>query len=168
MKIRLIGLVVLVMAAIQAAPAQEVKPSSIVQALEERGFKKCGVDLDRWVKWVHKDDSRHAYLNIWNTTAPDQRTAMALTSQTAGDVNSVTTFTASPDVSGKCSVSFSQVWSFSDSCTVMRDEVFKAWVFIRALGPSAMYEEKDNKMLTVLLTPAHTGGCLVLKTGMVY
>jgi hypothetical protein len=160
-------LVVSVVAVNQVVHAQDTSRSRIVKELEGKGFSKCAADLDRVVKWV-QDGEKYAHVTVWNQTAPNQRTAFAITSERYADGSMVTTYTASPDMSGNCSISSAQVFTSTKNCPSLRDDTFKQWKFLLDMGATAAYERDDEKSATVLLTPTPGGGCIVLKQTSFY
>ena len=159
---------VYLIALIPTTQAQEKGYAPLTQALVSKGFKKCAQDLDRVVKWVHKDD-RNAYVTVWSRTQPDQRTAFATTSHGYADGSSmVTTFTASPDAADKCSISSAQVFTSADSCASLRETTFKEWKYLLDMGTTTAYERPLEQEVTVFLTPTRSGGCIAVKQAIFY
>jgi hypothetical protein len=169
LKFNLSMFVVSLIAANQVVHAQETKPLRIVQSLAEKGFKKCNPQLSNAVKWIHSDDSKYAFVTVWNRSAPNDRSAFATTSERVAEGGMVTTFTASPEGADKCSISFTQVFTTTKSCPSVRDETLKEeWKFLLDMGVTAAYERKDEQAATVFLTPSNSGGCLFVKQAVIY
>ncbi len=157
------ALVLGLVAAGQAVQAQEVKPTRVETQLAEKGFKKCGPSIGKAVRWVHGDDSKYRFITTWGTKNPDNSIALVTTTYAYTDSTMLTTFTASPDASGGCTVTSSQILPFATSCTALRETTFKDWKFIFDMGATAAYERDQEKSLTSYLTPTPGGGCMVLK-----
>lgn len=170
MHLKLVWLMFLVnmIAVSQVVHAQDKTPSRLVAGLQAKGFKKCADDLDKVVKWVHKDESKYANVTTWSVAAPDRRSAFAASSDRYADGSIVTTFTASPDASGTCTISAAQVFTSSQNCPSLREDVFKEWKFLLDMGATTAYEREDAKESTVFVTPMPNGGCIVVKQSIFY
>jgi hypothetical protein len=155
-------------AVVQASNAQESQTPRLVEALAKTGFKKCSPEVGKVVRWIHEDDSKYAFVSTWNEKEPNQRSAFAATTERYADGEMVTTFSASPDISGKCSVSATQVFTSAKNCPVLREETFKTWKFLLDMGATSAYERENEKESTVFLTPMRNGGCMVVKQTAFY
>ena len=170
MRLKLVWLMffVGVIAINQVAHAQVPTLSRMVETLQSKGVKTCAADLDKVVKWIHSDESKFANVTTWYPANPDKRSAFAATSERYSDGSMVTTFTASPDASGTCAISATQVFTSSKNCPSLREDVFKEWKFLLDMGASTAYERADFKESTVFVTPMPNGGCMVVKQTIFY
>ncbi|GEM_PF-4027778 len=145
------------------APAAKAEPlSRLAKLMLDNGHKTCISTLDSAVKWVHEDDAGYAYHNQWNQSAPDQRTAFAISSEKMSDTTRITAFTSTLDASGKCSTGVVQIMHFQESCPKLRETALTSWKYKGEIGASTLYELGDGSPMTIYLTPLQEN-CLLVK-----
>ena len=149
----------------QLAFADEMttKLSRATQQLYDNGFKSCSAELDKSVKWVHENDDGYGLHSIWNEKTPDIRMGVVTTSQPYSEGSTVTTFSATKDASGRCTVAGNTSMFLDKTCTSVREMTFKDWKFVGDIASSTIYSPPDqDSTLDVYLTPT-SGGCLIIK-----
>lgn len=164
-----INLVVIFSLFSQLAFAEEKIPklSRAAQHLYDRGFKSCSADLDKSVKWVHDDDNNYGLHGVWNEKTPDLRMGVVTTSEPYSDASGVTTFFATKDASGKCTVAGTTSMYFDKTCTSIRETAFKTWKFVGDISTTSIYTLGEDASLDAYLTPAK-GGCLLIRRFTLY
>jgi hypothetical protein len=148
------------------APAGE-RDFKAVEALKASGFKTCADTVGEVLKFLHKKDD-FAYINIWSDKKPaDTHTASIFTVKTYSDGNSYASVTVSPRQDGGCDAGFTQVFFFYETCSTMRNTVFRDWNLSLEYNEVAVYEDPTSKNVVISLTPT-ARGCLVVKNGTFY
>lgn len=154
----------------QFAFADEKTPklSRATQQLYDNGFKSCSAELDKSVKWVHENDGTYGLHSLWNEKTPDNRMALVTTSEPYSDGAFVTTFFATKDASGRCSVAGTVSMFFDKTCTTTRETTFKDWKFSGDIASTTIYSPPDSDTsLNVYLSPTKNG-CLIVKRFTLY
>lgn len=101
---------------------------------------------------------------MWNEASPDKRTAFSISSEPYIDGTSlITTFTSTLDITGKCNVTATQVFTTQKSCNNLRETTMKKCKFYGEIASSSIYQEATGEIaLIIYLTPT-AGGCLLVK-----
>lgn len=143
--------------------------SSAVQQGVDKGFKTCAPTMDRAVKLVNEDESKYAHLGTWNLGAPDSRVFNTLTIQPYSDGTSFASVTGVQNHAGECDTVLTQVFPvLRSSCTSLRETTFKGWKYLQDLGGVPLFEPPDDQSTTVILAPLGTGGCLIIKSAVLF
>lgn len=134
--------------------------ASIAQ-LKEKGFTKCAGSQAATTKFLYPEED-YAYLNVWNAGHPDTHMATTVTSKKFTDGSGVALITTTPTASGECDSSLVQVFYSAESCTKLRETIFKKWKFFNDLGGTPVYDDPTTDNISVVLAP-NGDGCLVVK-----
>ncbi|SRR5258708_1226376 len=136
-----------------------------VEMLKQKGFVKCADRLARVTEFLH-GKSTYAFLNVWNSAAPDTHAAATTTGRNYADGPGYAFITSVPVASG-CDATFTQIFLADDTCTKVRETVFEKWKFFSDLAGGAVYEDPTTSNVNVILSPVKSG-CLVVKTGILF
>lgn len=143
------------------------KLSRVAEQLYQKGFKACNSELDTAVKWIHDDDARYGLHTLWNEKNPNYRMALATTSESYSDGSRITSFFATRDAAGNCSVAGDTTMYVDVSCIKVRETTFKEWKFSGDMGSTSTYNLSDEVTTDLYLTP-NKSGCLIVKRFIFY
>jgi len=133
------------------------------------GFRDCSGALDQFVKFVHSDDKSYAHLGRWSVEHPNEETFSSITSETYSDGKGLTSFSATKNAAGKCSVTFTQAFIVPDKiCATLRTTIFKEWKEYATLNGDKIYEDPTTPNANLILSPIGQTGCLLLKHVVAY
>jgi hypothetical protein len=149
----------------EAAQKPEQGKVAAVEQFKKAGAVSCTDETATILNFLYEDGT-YAYLNKWNNEAPDKHSTMTLLAKDFSDGTALASVTTSRTAGG-CDVSFTQVIASADTCTKLRETVFKDWVYDAQIAGATLYREKDPSSLTVSLS-AQQGGCLIVKTGVFF
>lgn len=147
------------------ASAQE-KDYRSVEALKSLGVKKCASAISTMTKFIYDKDD-FAYLNTWHKAGPDKHMSLTTTAKPFSDGTSIAAIAASPTSDGACDTNFVQIFVINESCPKLRDTTFKEWKYYADLGGTPTYEDPTSESVVASLA-SFQGGCLVVKTGMIF
>lgn len=154
-------LIVLFLTAINCYAENANQPS--VNFLKEKGFVSCLTDHEAMEAFIDKDGGA-AYLHLWNQVTPNNHMATSIISKQFKDGESIATITTSPTIEGGCDSTYTQAFTFTETCPKLRETVFKEWKFYENLGNTPTYEDPTSSNVTVILIQAGNS-CLAIKNG---
>lgn len=147
-------------ASVAPALAGEADYASISQ-LKAKGFMKCSGSQSTTTKFLYPKED-YAYINLWNALNPDTHMATTVTSKKYSDGAGVSLITTTPTQSGECDSSMVQIFSSTDTCSKLRETVFKEWKYFNVLGEASVYDDPTSDNVSVVLAPTDNG-CLIVK-----
>lgn len=133
---------------------------SIAQ-LKAKGFMACSGSQSTATKFLYNKDD-YAYLNVWNAKDPNAHLASTVTSKKFSDGAGVAVITTTPTVNGACDSNLVQIFSSTETCSKLRETIFKEWKFFNDLGGTPVYDDPTSGNVSVVLAP-NDSGCLVVK-----
>lgn len=136
-----------------------------LQDLKKAGVTRCSEATEKTLTYLD-EEHQSAYLTQWNETAANEHSTLLTLARTYDDTTAMATVTVTKVASG-CDVTFTQIFSLSESCAKLRDTSFKDWKFYHQLAGAALYEEQTSRNLTVSLVP-QPSGCMVTKMGILF
>src|SRR5690348_4982179 len=110
------------------APAPAFSRS--VQQGYDHGWKDCAPALDKFVRFVYKDDKQYAMLGNWSPSNPNGSMFSSLTIGAGVMVN----FSAAKNTHGTCDVAITEVILSGDNCDKFHDAQIKTWTYFDKLG----------------------------------
>jgi hypothetical protein len=151
--------------ALTPAYAQE-KDYRSVEALKSIGVNKCASAISAMTNFIYDRDD-FAYLNAWHEASPDKHMSLTTTVKPHVDGTTIAAIAASPTANGTCDTHFVQVVVINESCPKLRDTAFKEWKYYADLGGSPTFEDPTSESTFATLASIQ-GGCLVVKTGIIF
>ena len=158
------NLSMLLVACLATSPVDAATPlTRAVQQAYDAGFRDCAPTLDRFVRFIHEDDTQYGFYGIWSKDAPNASMFSTTTTEITPAGNMVTTFSAVKNNSGTCDVSVSTTVVSTSSCAAIRESTFKDWKFYGDLNGSSIYSDPTSQGDDVILTNIPNNYCLLVK-----
>lgn len=153
-------------ALLATTPALAEAPAPLTRAVQQgadAGFKDCAPALDKFIRFVHEDDSVYAMYGRWSKSNPNGSMFTTLTSEGSGADTILTSFSAVKNSAGTCDIVMTEIVTTQVTCTKFHEDSLKDWKFFGDLNGSGIYSDPTTENDSVILTNLPGNGCLLTK-----
>jgi hypothetical protein len=135
----------------------------------ENGVRACLALINAMSDYT-LEDAAHASSAVWSKDQPNRHAFVATAIRRYSDGDTHIDLVAQPNLDGKCDGTWTETYAVEKTCTVVREEWFKAFTFRETLAETTAWLNSENGNVDVFLTQAGSNGrqCLVKRREVVF
>lgn len=139
------------------------------QEAKRLGAKKC-LKTVGLVADFYLEQASHGADTTWNKNNTDNRMLSFFVSRGYSDGDSQVNIQFAPNAAGGCDAVFTETYVIESTCTIVREDTFKAWKYRGNLNNKTLILQNSNSSVDVYLTPSGKKSdlCLVTKREVIY
>ena len=136
-----------------------------VEQAQSGGVVTCKKAVDSLSTFL-LNGNPHASKSTWHNKTPDAHIFNSQISIQHSDGNSVAVLNVVPVGAGKCDASYTTVAANAQNCTVLRETLYREWIFAGQFGELMALTNKSGTVSKILIP--NGAGCVAVSTEVIY